>query len=225
LVPPKEAVRAALAVHEPVALIDEADDPSGGGAADSVAVLREMIGAGVARGGVSTVKDGEVAREMAKAGVGRELTVSLGGKTDSRHGEPIAVTGRVLKLHDGPVPADSWSGQRYRPGIVGVLDVHGILAIVTEHKLVTENIDIFHALGFDVRRMQVIAFKGLGLHIRQALSGKISRFVHIDGVGVTHPDVRKLGTFRRIRRPVWPLDDLPPGAYPARGSPRSSSSG
>jgi hypothetical protein len=62
--------------------------------------------------------------------------------------------------------------------------------------------------------MQAVAFKGLGLHIRQALEGKIKTFLPIDGVGVTHPDVRKLGPYTRIKRPVWPLDEIPLEAYP-----------
>ena len=96
-----------------------------------------------------------------------------------------------------------------------MLDVGGVLVVVTERRVVSENIDIFAVLGFDVRALQVVAFKGLGLHIRQALAGKIERFIPVDGVGVTHPDVRRLGPYTRLRRPVWPLDDIPLDAYPA----------
>lgn len=211
-----DAVRQALAANEPVGLIDECDDPAGGGSADSVAILRGLLEGGVARGGMSTVKDAEVAAAMAAAGIGTELTVNLGAKTDTLHGQPITVTGTVATIHTSPIPTDSWTGTTYDAGIIGVLDVHGILAVVTQHKLVTENIDIFAPLGFDVTQVQAAGFKGLGLHIRQALAGKIERFIPVDGVGVTHPDVRKLGTFRRLRRPVWPLDDLPIDAYPPR---------
>jgi len=95
-----------------------------------------------------------------------------------------------------------------------VLEVGGVQVVVTERRMVTENIDIFEALGLDVRHMQAVGFKGLGLHVRQALAGKIERFIPVDAVGVTHPDVRKLGRFRRLRRPCWPFDDLPLSAWP-----------
>lgn len=209
-----EAVRQALAASEPVGLIDEADDPAGGGSADSVAILRGMIAGGVTAGGVSTIKDTVVARQMAAAGVGAELEVSLGAKTDSLHGEPLTARGIVRLIHRDPIPMDHWTGATYEVGLICVLDVGGILVVVTERKVVTENIDVFEILGFDVTAMQMAVFKGLGLHIRQALEGKITTFVPVDAVGVTHPDVSQLGAFDNVQRPMYPLDDMPDDAYP-----------
>lgn len=59
----------------------------------------------------------------------------------------------------------------------------------------------------DPARLRAVAVKGLGLHVRQALAGKIDRFLAIDGDGATNPDVRRLGHSAHVRRPVWPLDD------------------
>jgi microcystin degradation protein MlrC len=214
LTPIDEAVRQALFSRESVGLIDEADDPAGGGAADSVAILRGMIEGGVQSGGISTVKDTEVIREMARLGEGKRITVLLGGKTDNMHGKPLHIEGIVRNLHRAPIQTDTWSGKLYDVGVIGVLDVNGILVLVTEQKVITENIDLFEILGYDVRKLQAVCFKGLGLHIRQALEGKIQTFIPVDGIGVTHPDVRKLGPYRRIRRPVWPLDDIPMNSFP-----------
>ena len=208
------AVQQALAASEPIGLIDEADDPAGGGSADSVAILRGMIADGVTVAGVSSIKDTEVARQMAEAGVGAELEVSLGAKTDSLHGEPITVRGAVRLIHSDPIPMDHWTGATYEVGLICVLDVGGILVVVTERKVVTENIDVFEILGFDVTAMQMAVFKGLGLHIRQALEGKITTFIPVDAVGVTHPDVRKLGAFENVQRPIYPLDNMADDAYP-----------
>ena len=214
LVPPDRAVADALAAGEPVGLIDECDDPAGGGSCDSVGIVRAMLNGGVERGGMSTIFDTEAARAMAAAGTGSELTLVLGAKTDHLHGESLEVSGRVGHIHHGPLAVDTWSGRAFDFGAVGVLEVGGVQVVVTERRMVTENIDIFEALGLDVRRMQAVGFKGLGLHVRQALAGKIERFIPVDAVGVTHPDVRKLGRFRRLRRPCWPFDDLPLSAWP-----------
>ena len=109
-------------------------------------------------------------------------------------------------LTDKPVPKDGWSSRMSHAGLIGVLDVGGILVIVTQRRLVTENIDLFEHLGFDVRTMEAIVFKGITLHVRQALAGKISVFLPVDGVGVTHPDVTRLGPYQRLIRPCWPFD-------------------
>lgn len=214
LTPIDLAVERAIALPGPVGLIDEADDPAGGASADSVALLRGMLAGGVRSGGVSTVKDPEVLQGMIAAGEGGSIRAALGAKTDSLHGDPLEVEGVVRIIHRGPIPVDSWSGRLFDLGAMGVLDVAGVLVVVTENKLVTENLDIFEILGFDVREMQAVAFKGLGLHIRQALGRKIEKFIPVDGVGITHPDVRKLGPYRHVRRPIWPLDNLPLDAYP-----------
>ena len=194
----------ALAADEPVGLIDEADDPAGGGSGDSVEILRGMIAAGVVAGGVSFVKDRSAARRMALAGVGAGMTLSIGATSDKLHGEPIRVRGIVRVVHRDPLPMDLWSGTTYDVGLVVVFDVGGILVVISENKIVTENIDIFEILGFDATQMQMAVFKGLGLHIRQALAGKISRFIPVDAVGVTHPDVQQLGDFDRVLRPIFP---------------------
>jgi microcystin degradation protein MlrC len=206
LVTPAEAVRLAREAAEPIGLIDEADDPAGGGACDSVLLLRAMLEGGVVRGGVSTIFDEAAAQACAEAGVGARVSLDLGGRLDPRHAPPLGVEGAVRAIRTGPMPIDSWSGKTYDPGVVAALDVAGVIVVITARKMVTENIDIFEPLGFDVRAMEAVAFKGLGLHVRQALRTKIRRFVAIDGDGCTHPDVTRLGPFRRLERPCWPFD-------------------
>jgi microcystin degradation protein MlrC len=78
----------------------------------------------------------------------------------------------------------------------------------------SENVDLFEILGFSVRAMQAVCFKGLTLHVRQALEGKIATFLSIDAVGITSPDVTKLGPYRRLARLCWPMDDIPLHAWP-----------
>lgn len=209
LVTPQQGVAIALSSSEPIGLVDEADDPAGGASCDSVLILRTMIEGGVVRGGVSSIFDSTSARACADAGLGTRVTLALGAKLDPRHGSPLVVEGVVRAIHRGAMAIDQWTGKTYDPGIVAVLDVGGILVVITERKFVTENIDVFEPLGFDVRSMQAVAFKGLGLHVRQALDGKISSFLAVDGDGATHPDVRRLGKFAHIARPVWPLDAAP----------------
>ena len=208
LVSPTEAVARALAADGAVGLVDEADDPAGGGACDGVEILRAMVEGGITRGGVSTVFDPVAVAAMAQAGEGGEVAFDLGARTDNRHGRPLAVAGRVVRLSRDPVPRDNWSGRVADAGLVGVLDAGGILVVVTQRRLVTENIDIFAHFGFDVRAMQAVLFKGLTLHIRQALAGRMTTFLPVDGVGVTHPDVTRLGTFVRLKRPCWPFEDV-----------------
>jgi microcystin degradation protein MlrC len=213
MTPIKDAIAEARRQGPTVVLVDEADDPAAGGPGDSTVLLRALLDARVPSGAITTVKDSDVARQMAEAGEGAEIGVRLGAKADDRHGRPIEATGRVVKISRAPIPSDMWSGRTYSVGIIGVLDISGVLAVVTEQKVMTENIDLLELLGIDMTTLDVVGAKGLALHIRQALAGKARAFINVDAEGVTHRDVRKLG-FKRIRRPIWPLDDLPDDAYP-----------
>ncbi|MBB3458013.1 microcystin degradation protein MlrC [Rhizobium sp. BK313] len=206
LTEPDAAVALAKSAGEPIGLVDEADDPAGGGSCDSVLILKAMIEGGITHGGVSTICDPEAVAACVAAGAGSTLTIAIGGKADDLHGPSLTVTGTVRRFHEGPMAIDQWSGKTFDAGMISVLDVGGILVVLTERKMVTENIDIFKNLGFDVRDMQAIVFKGLGLHIRQALEERVRRFLPINGVGVTHPDVTQLGPYRHLSRPIWPFD-------------------
>ena len=81
LVRPATGVARALAEQRTVALVDEADDPAGGGACDGVELLRTLIEGGITSGGVSTVFDPVTVTRIAQAGLGAELDVELGART------------------------------------------------------------------------------------------------------------------------------------------------
>ena len=46
--------------------------------------------------------DAEAAGQARAAGVGASLTLTMGGKTDELHGQPIQLEVRVRTCHDGP---------------------------------------------------------------------------------------------------------------------------
>src|SRR5205823_10648783 len=54
-----------------------------------------------AEGWVVVLADPAAVTECARAGVGQPVSLTVGGKTDSLHGSPVAVSGRVRSLHEG----------------------------------------------------------------------------------------------------------------------------
>ena len=81
-------------------LVDTGDNVGGGSAADGTVLLAELLRQGATDGVVCLYAPEEV-RQCAAAGVGREVTLTVGGKVDRLHGDPLTVTGRVRLLHDG----------------------------------------------------------------------------------------------------------------------------
>ena len=48
--------------------------------------------------------------------------------------------------------------------------------------------------------------KGLGEAYQEVYQERAKGFLTMDSIGVTNPDVTKIGDFRNVRRPIYPLD-------------------
>ena len=84
----------------PVVLMDVGDNIGGGSSADSTYILEEAQRMGVRRL-LQSLYDPEAVRRCVEAGVGGEVSIEVGAKTDDLHGKPVAVTGRVTRLSEG----------------------------------------------------------------------------------------------------------------------------
>ena len=82
----------------------------------------------------------------------------------------------------------------------------GIHIVVTQHKTSTESINVFKYLNMDAAAYKVLVGKGLGEAYQMVFKEMADKFITIDSIGVTNPDVTKIGDFKNIRRPVYPLD-------------------
>jgi microcystin degradation protein MlrC len=134
--PPQEAVAKALAAPEsPLFLCDSGDNPGAGGTTDVPALLGELIAQEASGVLFASIWDAEAVQCCIDAGVGTELTLSVGGKLDTAHGTPLEITGRVRLLIDG----DTYRGgvrQRWgRYGPIAVVNVNGIDVILSSTRL------------------------------------------------------------------------------------------
>lgn len=137
------------------------------------------------------------------AGVGRQLTLSIGGKLDTQHGSPLEVTGTVRLLTDG---------QRYQGGLcmpwgsggpIAVLNVRGIDVILSSTRLSFADPAQLRALGLEPFDYRIVVLKrGYLTAPFQAIS---ERSILALTPGATNCDLRQM-TFHRVQRPMYPLD-------------------
>ena len=80
--------------------MDVGDNIGGGSSADSTYLLAEAKRLGIRRY-LQTLYDPEAVTACEAAGVGAQVTLAVGGKTDDLHGDPVTVTGTVRVLFDG----------------------------------------------------------------------------------------------------------------------------
>jgi len=205
--PVKEALRKVESTVEgPIVLADIGDNPGGGAPCDGTIVLKAVLESGLENGVIAVMADPEAVAAAVEAGVGNNVTVDLGGKTDDLHGSPLKVTGTVKLISDGKFIAKGpmGTGSERDMGNTAVLRVGGVDVIVTEKRLQPTDLQLYKSPGIEPSEKRFIVVKS-SVHFRAA-HGPIAReIIELDTPGLTSPRLAGFG-FRRIRRPVFPLD-------------------
>jgi microcystin degradation protein MlrC len=211
--PLAQAVARAKAITEgPVLLLDHADNVGSGGTEDVMTVLAEVLRQGLENVAVAAVWDPAAVQQMAKAGVGATVTLSLGGRTDmpsvKLKGAPLEVTGRVRVLTDGEwvVRGPMYTGVTVRMGPTAVLDTGRMQIVVVSRHHEPWDVGVFTSVGIDPSTKRYLLLKSR-IHYRAGFSPLGRATLTLDGEGVTTSDNSELD-YARVRRPIFPLDRL-----------------
>jgi microcystin degradation protein MlrC len=190
----------------PFILADIGDNPGGGAPEDGTVVLRAILEEGLEGGVLAVMWDPEAVGEAEKAGVGSDVTVSLGGRTDDLHGSPLEVTGTVKVLSDGKwiVKGPMGTGSESDMGKTALLLVGGNEVIVTSKRLQPTDLQLYRSLGIEPTERRFIVVKS-SVHFRAAHEPIAEEVIELDTPGLTSPRLAGFG-FEKIRRPIFPLD-------------------
>ncbi len=202
--------RAGQLAEGPVILLDHADNSASGGTQDTVAVLREVIDQGLEDVAMFGICDPQAVAEMEAAGVGQEITLDLGGKTDmpeiGKAGEPLRLSGRVRAITDGDfvVTVPMGRGTLTSMGKSAVLDTGKVQIVVCSRHTEPYDLGCFRSLGIEPTAKRFLILKSR-IHYRAGFRAIASHEIPCNGVGVTSSD-NSLFTFKKVRRPIYPLD-------------------
>ncbi|MCC6179315.1 MAG: M81 family metallopeptidase [Chloroflexi bacterium] len=203
----EEALRYAAAQKGPVVLMDVGDNIGGGSSADSTVILEAAQRLGI-RGLLQTLYDPEAVQQCIAAGVGAELTLPVGAKTDDMHGRPVTVTGTVRVLADGHYedPTPTHGGFRFfNAGTMAVLDTtDGHTLVLTSQRVGNTSLEQMYHVGVRPERYQIAVAKGV-VSPRPAYSRIASEIVLVNTPGVTTADL-SFFTYRRRRHPLFPFE-------------------
>ena len=209
--PLEQSVGEAKALKKgPILLIDHADNCASGGTQDTTAVLAEIIRQELDDVAVFAICDPAAVARMIEAGVGNEVTLSLGGKIDmpaiGRTGEPLEVSGRVRHISDGEfiVRGPMYTGVRAAMGRSAVLDTGKVEIVVIERNHEPWDLGCFRSVGIEPAHKRYLMLKSR-IHYRAGFAPIAKHIVECAGVGVTSSDV-SLFDFKKLRRPIYPLD-------------------
>lgn len=205
--PVREALKRVAAAEEwPIVLADIGDNPGGGAPCDGTVVLKAVLEAELEGGVFAVMADPEAVVKLSEAGVGNEVTLELGGKTDELHGTPLTVTGAVKLVSDGKFvrKGPMGTGSEADMGLTAVLRVGGVDVIVTEKRLQPTDLQLYRILGIEPTEKRFIVVKS-SVHYRAAHEPIAKEVIELDTPGLTSPRLAGFG-FERLRRPIFPLD-------------------
>ncbi len=194
----------------PVVLLDHSDNCSSGGTMDTMTVLGAILDAGLDDVAAFAVFDPAAVQEMIAAGVGADVTLSLGGKLDmpaiGLAGAPRTVTGRVRLICDGRYRnrGPMARGQMNDMGPTAVLDTGKVQIVVISNHVEPHDLAAFTAVGIAPETKRFVMLKSR-IHWRAGLRDLAHAVVECAGTGVCTSDYEML-KFRNVRRPIYPLD-------------------
>ena len=196
----------------PVVLLDHSDNCASGGTMDTMTVLGAMLDAGLGGAAAFAIFDPAAVQQMIAAGVGRSVTLSLGGKLDmpaiGLTGQPRQVTGRVRLICDGQYRnlGPMGRGELNDMGPTAVLHSAGIDIVVISNHVEPHDLAAFTTVGIAPERCRFLMLKSR-IHWRAGLRSLAHAVVDCAGTGVCTSDYALLG-LKNVRRPIYPLDAI-----------------
>ena len=204
-----EAVARALAFDGgPVVIAEISDNPGGGSPGDGTHLLKALIEADRPATTFGFLVDRETAAEAHAAGPGATIRVRLGGRHDpDLLGRPVEATAYVKCVTDGrfQVQSEMGGGAIRDLGKMARLAVGNVDVLVGSECHQTIDAELFLLHGIDVSRYGVVALKSQN-HFLSGFEPIAAGIIRCDPPGWTPGNVSALD-YRRVRRPVWPLDE------------------
>jgi microcystin degradation protein MlrC len=198
----EQAIQEAQNGCTPTCLLDMGDNVGGGGPADGTFLLHALESANCQKSLVC-LSDPQAVQQAVAAGVGAQLSLSMGGKTDGLHGQPFVKDVTVANLHDGRFtePNVRHGGRTgYDMGPTAVVSTDsGMTVILTTNRVPPFSLGQVTSCGIDPADYDYIVAKGVNAPIA-AYREVCKRFIRVDTPGVTSANMLRLKLLNAVSR-------------------------
>ncbi len=197
-VEPTEAIRRAMAAKEDTVFIsDSGDNTTAGAAGDNAYLLNRIIEMGAKNVLIAGIMDACACDRCYDAELGDTLTLTIGGSL-SPESESATVTGKLI--HKG----DILSYQYNNAGPSATLDCGDYTVVITKNRAALCRPDIFQSIDLDYKKFSIVVVK-LG-YLFPELAQEAERAILAFTPGASTERLEDMH-LKRIRRPMFPLDD------------------
>ncbi len=208
---PPLSVRQALEQGEqvgryPIILADHADNTGGGAPGDSTEILRTFLELELDDALILYIVDPTVVEQAHQAGVGRRLSLEVGGKSHPLQGPPVPMDVEVMAVSEGAFTYDGpmYAGLTGNMGRSAWLRQGGVSVVVVTAREQPLGPAFARTLGIDCARMKYIAVKS-SAHFRASFEPIAGSIWNVDAQAIHTHDFAKL-PYRKRTRPMFPLE-------------------
>ncbi|MFA6110699.1 MAG: M81 family metallopeptidase [Candidatus Latescibacterota bacterium] len=184
----------------PVVIADLTDLMTGGGTGDSTWFLKELLARRPEEPCYLPMVDPAAAQDMATAGPGAQVTLSLGGKLDHVNSTPVEVTGEVVRV----IPVVPGRELPESMGLTAVLRLGQVYVVVFERLGPGADPVIYRGAGLDPGRAKVLVAKSV-VDFREGYREVARLFLLGEAPGLAPANLLSL-RWERVPRPLFPLD-------------------
>jgi len=193
----------------PVLLVEPADNIGGGAPGDCTDVMRALLKHDVPRAGV-VISDAAAVRALERVPVGGHATIAIGGKGSRLDLGPVTLEVELVSRSDGRFELEDDKsqivvlGRKIDMGQTAVVRHRGLTILLTSKRLAPMDLGQWRSQGIDPEKLSVIGVKAAVGH-RRAYDPIASASFTVRTRGPCTSDLKQL-PYKRIRRPVYPLD-------------------
>lgn len=193
----------------PVLLVEPADNIGGGAPGDCTDVMRALLKHDVPGAGV-VIADPVAVRALERVPVGGHATIAIGGKKSRLDLGPVTLEVALISRSDGRFELEDIKsqivvlGRKIDMGQTAVVRHRGLTILLTSKRLAPMDLGQWRSQGIDPEKLSAIGIKAAVGH-RRAYDPIASASYTVRTRGPCTSDIKTL-PYRRIRRPVYPLD-------------------
>lgn len=205
----EESVRRAAASSAKgyVVISESSDNPGGGAPGDGTHLLRELLRFDLPGSIFGYIYDPKAVEQILQNQVGDTISVSIGGKTEPSHGEPVRLEqAEILAVSDGDYIAKSPMnpGQACSIGRCARLKSGNVEIIVGSKLLQVYDDCPFAVTGADLKDYRYVCLKSTH-HFRAYFAERAGEIITCDSPGIHCCDLGAY-EFHHRRRPMFPME-------------------
>lgn len=200
----EQAIRLVMDAKEgPVILVEASDNVGGGAPADGTHLLPDLLK--LPCQSLIVIHDREAVSIACQQGVGNEISCAIGGKSDSLHGKPVPIEGKIKLLFDGRYRhrGPYMKGTVAYMGKTAVIEVNQVTIVLTEERVPPWDIGHVESIGLNPKDFHLIVVKSAVAWI-SAFGPIAKQVIEVDTPGCCTTSLHRL-TYQHVPQSVYPL--------------------